>query len=440
MSSRDDEDIAYMNDLAAAAHLKPSGAANMFLLAVFALFACAVMWAAVAEVDERVRGTGSVMPSSDIKVVQSLDGGILTEILVSEGAVVKKGQPILRIDDLQFASEGRGIEAQVTGLMAKEARLKAEAAGKPFTMDAAFAKANPDIFANEQGLYQSRQQELSSAIGIFEDEVREIESNISEIRASIGKYARSRELLTRELEIARRLVAQKAQPEIEKLKLERELNEVSGNLSTASQSQRSMEARLAAARKREGEKKSAFQSQALAELNEVTSRLASIRESLAANKDKVRRSELTAPADGIIHKLYVKTVGGVVQPAQKLAEIVPANDALMVRARIAPGDIAFLKPQQKVRVSVSAYDPQLYGTLSGKLERISADTVEGRDGEVFFEIDVVTDKNYLGDEAHPLPITPGMVSEVEVVTGRRTILTYLMKPVLRARDRALSEK
>lgn len=435
-----EEDVAFMDELEAASHLKPRFAAGFFLFAVAGFFACAVAWAAVSEVDERVRGMGQVMPSSDIKVVQSLDGGILTEILVKEGDHVKKDQVILRIDDLQFASEGRGIEAQMTGLQAKQARLKAEAAGEAFTIPAAIAKKHPDIAANEEKLYNSRKQELQTGLGIIEDEVREIEANISEVRASIGKYARSRDLLSKELDIARRLVAQKAQPEIEKLKLERELNEVSGNLSTASQSQRSLEARLAAAKKKDSERKSAFRSQALGELNDVESKIASIRESLTAAEDKVRRTELKAPDDGIVHKLYVKTVGGVVQPAEKLAEIVPEHDDLMVRARIAPADVAFLKPGQKVRVSITAYDPQIFGTLEGKLDRISADTVEDSEGNHFFEIDVVTSKNYLGDAAQPLPIIAGMQSETEVITAKRTVLTYLMKPVFRARDRALTEK
>lgn len=434
------QDLEFMNELEAAAHLKPSAAANLFLLAVAGFFAAALFWAAVSEVDERVRGAGAVMPSSDIKVVQSLDGGIVSEILVAEGAHVKKGQILLRIDNLQFASEGRGIEAQMIGLQAKQARLKAEAAGKEFAISPDIAKKYPDIAANEEKLYQSRQNELKTALDIIADEVREVEANISEVKASIGQYARSRDLLNKELEITRRLVAQKAQPEIEKLKLERELAGISGNLAAASQSQRSLEARLSAARKKDEERKSAFHSQALAELNDTESKLASIKESLAAAEDKVRRTELTAPEDGIVHKLYVKTIGGVVQPAQKLAEIVPANDALMIRARISPADIAFLKPGQPVRVSITAYDPQKYGTLPGRLERISADTVEGQQGEVYFEIDVVTEKNYLGDAANPLPITAGMESEAEVITGRRTVLTYLMNPVLRARDRALTEK
>lgn len=434
------EDLAFMDELKAAEHLKPRGAARLFLLAVAGFFACAVFWAAVSEVDERVRGSGQVMPSSDMQVVQSLEGGIVTEILVAEGDRVKKDQVLIRIDDVQFASEGRGIEAQLTSLQAKQARLRAEAAGKPFSIGKDVADKYPDIAANEEKLYASRQKELETALGIIADEIKAARANISEVGASIGKYAKSKSLLEKELAITRRLVAQKAQPEIEQLRLERELNEASGNLATAAQARSSLEARLAAAEKKAEEKKAAFRSTALGELNEVETRIAAISESLTAAEDKVRRTELKAPADGVVHRLYVKTEGGVMQPAERIAEIVPLSDDLMIRARISPADVAFLKPGQPVRVSVTAYDPQIYGTLEGKLERIGADTVEDQQGEPFFEIDVRTERNFLGDEAHPLPISPGMVTETEVITGKRTILDYLLKPVRRAKDRAFTEK
>lgn len=434
------EDLAFMDELEAATHLKPRGAARLFLLAVAAFFACAILWAAVSQVDERVRGAGQVMPSSDMQLVQSLEGGIVTEILVTEGDRVKKDQVIVRIDDVQFAAEGRGIEAQLTGLQAKQARLKAEAAGEAFSIGPEIAKKYPDIAANEEKLYNSRKKELETALSIIADEVRQAQSNISEVRASIGKYARARGLLEKELAITRRLVQQKAQPEIEQIRLERELNEASGNLATAAQAEDALEAKLSAAKKKEEERKSAFRSQALGELNEVEARIAAIRESLTAAEHRVSRAELRSPVDGIVHKLHVKTLGGVMQPAEKIAEIVPVSDDLMIRARISPADVAFLKPGQPVRVTVTAYDPQLYGTLEGRLERIGADTVEDAKGEPFFEIDVRTQRNYLGDAARPLPISPGMVTETEVITGKRTILDYLLKPVLRARDRAFTEK
>lgn len=434
------EDLDFMSELESAARLRPSRASSLFLWGVTLFFAWAFLWAAMSEVDERVHGTGSVMPSSDMQVVQSLEGGVLEELLVHEGDRVQKGQVLLRISDIQFASEGRGIEAQQIALKAKQARLKAETAGTAFVIGKDIAEKYPDIAANEEKLYHSRQSELKTALAIIEDEVREAEANLSEVKSSAAKFAKSKELLQKELAITTRLVEQKAVPEIEKLRLERELNEASGNLATAYQSQQSLEARLSGARRKAEGKKADFRSQALAELNDVESRIAAISESLKSVADKVSRAELKAPVDGIVQKVHIKTVGGVVQPAQKLVEIVPASGDLMIRARISPADVAFLKPGQEVRVSVTAYDPQIYGTLQGRLERIGADAIDDGKGNRFFEIDVRTVKNHLGDEARPLPIAPGMVTETEVITGKRTILTYLMKPVLRARDKAFTEK
>lgn len=438
MSDRDD--VSFMSELEAAAHLKPSGASTLFLWTVVALFAWAVVWASFSEVEERIRGQGQVMPSSDIQVVQSLEGGILSEILVNEGDVVAKDQILLRIDDIQFASEGRGIEAQMISLKAKQARLEAESSGAPYAPAAEIAEKFPEIAATEEKLYRSRQDELRTGLAILDDEVREAAANISEVKASISKLAKSKSLLEQELAIATRLVEKKAMPEIEKLRLERELNEISGSLSTAYQSQQSLEARLSSAKRRADEKKSGLRSQALGELNEVKGKIAAISESLKSVEDKVRRTELKSPVEGIVHKTYVKTVGGVIEPAKKLIEIVPANDALVIRAKVSPSDIAFLKPGQDVRVSVTAYDPQIYGTLKGTLERIGADTVEDSEGNFFFEIDVRAEKSHLGDDANPLPIAPGMVAETEVIVGKRTIMTYLVKPVLRAKDRAFTEK
>lgn len=427
-------------ELAVAARLRPAVAARLLLWVIVAFVGWFCFWASTSMVDERVRGQGQVAPSRDLQVVQSLEGGILTEILVAEGDKVAAGQTLLKIDDIQFASEGRGIEAQINSLKARQARLKAEVNEQPFSMPPDITAKHPDIAATEEKLYRSRQDELQSGLEILRDEVREAEANLAEVRASIGKYSKSKELLQKELAITRKLVAAKAQPEIEQLRLERELNDVTGNLSTAAQAQESLQARVSASRRKEGERKSNFKSAALAELNDVETRIAAIGENLKSVEDKVRRTELKAPVAGIVHKLYVKTVGGVLEPAQKLAEIVPAEDDLLIRARVSPADIAFLQPGQKVRVSITAYDPQIYGTLDGTLERIGADTVKDGQGNLFFEVDVRTAKNHLGTPEQAMPIVPGMVSDIDVIVGQRSIMTYLMRPVLRVRDRALTER
>jgi len=434
------EDLEFMSELEEANHLAPNKASVIFLWTIVGLFSWLIIWAAFSEVDERVRGTGQVMPSSDVQVVQSLEGGILSELLVTEGDVVKKGQILLRMADVQFASEGKGIEAQRAELVAKQSRLKAEASGQAFVMPADITKNFPDIAANEEKLYRSRQEELSTALNIIQDEVHEADANLSEVKSSISRLSRSKALLQHQADINTKLVAQKAIPEIESLKTDRELNETSGNLASAYDSQRSLEAKLSAARKKEEEKRGAFKSQALGDLNEVESKLSGINANLTSVADKEKRTELRSPVDGIVQKVHVKTVGGVIQPAQKLVEIVPTADNLMIRARIAPADVAFLRPGQDVKVKITAYDPQIYGSLDGKLERIGANTVEDNQGNAFFEIDVQTDKNYLGTQENPLRISSGMVSETEVIVGKRTILTYLLKPVLRTKDRAFTEK
>lgn len=435
-----DEDFEFMSDLEAAAHLRPNWVSQVFLWSIAALVGWFFLWAALSEVDERVRGTGQAMPSSDMQVVQSLEGGILTDLLVAEGDHVRKGQSLLRIDDIQFASEGRGIEAQMSSLQAKQARLRAESSDQRFAIDPELIRKYPDIAATEKKLYESRRDEMKNAFSILEDEVRGAEADLEEVKASIVKYSKSRALLQKELDITKSMVAQKAQPEIDQIRLERQLNDIEGSLASALQSRSSLEAKLSAAQKRKEEKTGSLKSQALGELNEVEAKIASIQESLKSVQDKVDRTELKSPVDGVVQKLHIKTVGGVIQPAQKLVEIVPVTDDLMIRARISPADVAFLKPGQEVRVSITAYDPQIYGTLQGRLERIGADTSEDTQGNIYFEIDVRTDKGYLGDAVQRLPIVPGMIAETEVIVGKRTILSYLMNPVLRMKDRALTEK
>ncbi len=434
------DDFDFMSDLEAAHGIKPNRASQIFLWTIAGLFLWMVLWAAFSQVDERVRGMGQVMPSGDVQVMQSLEGGILSELLVTEGQTVKKDQVLLKIADVQFAAEGRGIEAQMIALQAKRIRLQAEASGQPLVMDPAIAQKYPDIAANEQKLYASRQQELTTATNIVDDEVKEAEANLAEVKSGIARYTKSKELLAHQLEIARTLVAQKAMPEMEKLKLERDYNDTAGSLDAAMQSRQSLEARLSAARKKEDEKTGAFRSGALAELNDTETKISAIKESLTAATDKVNRAEMRAPVDGVVQKVYIRTVGGVIQPAQKLVEIVPVDGNLMIRARVVPADVAFLRIGQPVKVKITAYDPQIYGTLDGTLDRIGASTVEDERGNPFFEIDVRTEKNYLGDADHPLRIFSGMVAEAEVIVGKRTIMTYLLKPVLRTKDRAFTEK
>lgn len=430
----------FMSELEAATRLRPSRASMLLLFSIVALVTAFIIWAALSRVEEMTRGQGSVVPSKEIQIVQSLEGGVLEEILVSQGDLVKQGQVLMRISDIMFASEERGVEARFLSLRAKRARLQAEAKSADFSVPDEIKEKAPKIAENEMALYESRQSELKNSYEILDQRIARAEADIAEANAQIGRLSQSRRLLNEELAITREMVKKRAVPKLEEIRLNREIADIGGQINAESQRKSSLQADLNGAMKEREGQKAKFESQALSELNEVETQISGLQENLKSIGDRVDRTELRSPVDGIVNNIALTTVGGVVEPAMKLVEIVPVDDELKIIARVPPEEVAFLRPDLPAKVKITAYDAQKYGALDGKLVRIGASSVRDNEGNTFFEIEVRTDKNYMGTEANPLPITPGMVAEVEVITGKRTILEYLMKPLLRARDRALTER
>jgi adhesin transport system membrane fusion protein len=433
-------EIDFMDDIAAVTELKPPRAAVGLLIAIAALVVFGIIWSAVARVDEIARGQGRVVPSQKIQVVQSLEGGVLQEILVREGELVKKNQVLLRISDVQFSSEERGTEARFLSLSAKKARLEAEASGKAFVVPEDIKTKAPQIAANELALYQSRQKELENAYDILNDKIEKAKADMAEVNAQINRLTQSRGLLNQELSITREMVRKRAVPKLEEIRLNRELADISGQIKAESQRKTSLDAELSTAENEKKGQADKFRSQALTEMNEVETQISGLQENLKSIGDRVDRAEIRSPVDGIVNSMALNTIGGVVEPAMKLVEIVPVDDELKIVARIQPDQIAFIHPGQAAKVKITAYDAQKYGRLDGELVRIGANSVTDQEGKAFFEIEIRTTKNYLGDESAPLPITPGMVAEVDILTGKRTILEYLLKPIFRAQDRALTER
>lgn len=430
----------FMNELESATREKPSGPAILLLVSMAAFIAVFILWAAITQVEEIARGQGQVVPTREIQVVQSLEGGILQELLVAEGDRVEKGQILLRISDVQFSSEERGTEARSLGLRAKKTRLKAEADGTAFTLPPEILQKAPKVAENEKALYESRQKELATSFTILDDRINKATADLEEVKAEISRLSNSRAGLNREYAITRDMVAKRAVPKLEQIRLERELADIGGQINARSKEKEGLEAELSAVKNERQSQVEKFRSNALSELNEVETQISALNESLKSIGDRVDRTEIRAPADGLVNAIRIKTVGGVVEPAMQLVEIVPMDDELKIVAKVAPTDVAFLKRGQPVKVKISAYDSQIYGALDGELVRIAANSTSDREGNVTFEIEVKTVRNYLGDAANPLPITPGMVAEVNVVTGRRTIMYYLLKPLRRTMDRAMAER
>lgn len=433
-------DKEFMNELEAATRMKPSTASHFMLLTVASLVGSFFIWAGTSEIEEITHGSGQVVPTQEIQVVQSLEGGILTELLVREGQTVEKGQILLKVNDVAFASEERGTEARTLALKAKKARLDAEAAGAKFTAPKEVAEKFPDIARNEEALYRSRQQELSNAKSILDNKITTARAELREVQAKINRLSENRRLLNQELVITKKMVAKKAVPQLEAIRLNREISNISGQIRESAQKKSGLEAELRGAQRERADREDKFKSQVLGELNDIESQISQLSESLMAIGERVDRADIRSPVDGIVNKISIKTIGGIIEPAMKLVEIVPLDDELKIIARVAPQEIAFLHPDQEVNIKISAYDSQRYGSLKGKLVRIGANSVNDNDGNIFFEIEVLADQNYLGTEENPLPITPGMVADIEVITGDRTILSYLAKPVLRAKDKALTER
>ena len=411
--------------------------ARILLKSVGIALAIAVMWAAVSRLDEVTRGEGKVIPSRQLQVLQSLDGGVVEEILVKEGDVVDAEQVLLRIDPTRFASSVRESRVQYSALVAKAARLKALTEGTPFKVPDEIAKEDPKTVEEERRLYESRRNELETQSSIARQQLAQRQQELVEVRARHEQASKSYDISARELAVTKPLIASGAVSEVELLRLERDVARFRGERDMASAQISRIQASISEANHKLEEVGLAFRNESGKELGETMARLNALAEGSVGLSDKVTRSVLRSPVKGTVKRVLVNTVGGVVQPGKDVIEIVPLEDNLLLEARVQPRDIAFLRPGQKVVVKFTAYDFSIYGGLDGKLEHIGADSVVDEKGNAYYTVRVRTNKPTLGNN---LPVIPGMIVEVDIITGEKSVLTYLLKPVLRAKARALSER
>ncbi|MFJ7142951.1 MAG: HlyD family type I secretion periplasmic adaptor subunit [Pseudomonas protegens] len=405
-----------------------------------ALILCALVWARFAVLQEVTTGEGKAIPSSKVQVIQNLEGGIVTEIFVREGQMVDKGQTLLRLDDTRFRSNKGESEADRFALMAQVERLSAEAEGKPFSPSAEVLSKAPQVAEDERSLYDQRQRRLASEQRTLSEQLRQKTQELAEFRSKQGQYSSSLALLNQEMNMSTPLVSTGAVSPVEILRLKRSAVEIRGSLDATTLAIPRAESAINEIKSKIDESVQTFRSDAAKELNEKRTDLSKITASGIAIDDRVNRTTVVSPVHGVIKLLKVNTIGGVVQPGSDLVEIVPMEDNLLIEAKVRPQDVAFLHPGQKAMVKFSAYDYTIYGGLSAKLELIGADTITDDKGNSFYLIQVRTDKNHLGGDANPLLIIPGMVATVDIITGEKSVLDYLLKPVLKARTEAMRER
>lgn len=434
----DADDFAADAEWAAAEH-NPQGARALVRITALAILVL-VAWTALARIDEVTRGEGKVIPSRQLQVLQSLDGGMVQEILVREGEQVKEGQALLKVDPTRFVSSLKENRAQYLSLLAKAARLEAISSGKPFIQPESVQKEAPELAAQEQSLYSSKKAELEAAIGVAQQQMAQRSQELKEAHARREQASQSYDLTARELNATRPLLKSGAVSDVEILRLERDVARYRGERDSSSAQIPRIQAAIGEASRKLQEVDLAFRNQAKSELSETMGKLSSLSEGSVGLADKVKQSEIRSPVNGTVKQLFVNTVGGVVQPGKDLIAIVPGEDTLLLEAKILPRDIAFLHPGQPVLVKFTAYDFSVYGGLDGVLEHIGADSITDEKGNTYYLVKVRTKTGYLEENGKRLPIIPGMVAEVDIRTGKKTILSYLLKPVLRAKANALTER
>lgn len=396
-----------------------------------------IIWAAVAQIDEITRGEGKVIPSRQLQVLQSLDGGIVAEIAVQEGQVVEVGQTLLKVDPTRFVSSVRENRAQYLALQAKAARLRALAEGKPFEPPAEALKEDPKIVEEERRLYESRAAELDGQVSISRQQLAQKQQELNEASSRRAQAAQAYDLTAKELSVTRPLLSSGAVSEVELLRLERDVARFRGERDMAAAQIARSQAAIAEATRKVQEVELNFRNEARKEMAETLGKLNALSEGNVGLADKVKHSDIRSPVRGTVKRLLVNTVGGVVQPGKDVVEVVPLEDNLLLEAKVLPKDIAFLRPGQKAIVKFTAYDFSIYGGLDGTLEHIGADSITDERGNTFYTVRVRTTRSRLGDN---LPIIPGMVAEVDIVTGQKSILAYLLKPVLKAKQAAFTER
>ena len=438
------DDTEFMRESSAAMMEGPRYFTHWILWLTLLFCAMAIGWAALATVDEFTVGEGKVIPSSQVQVVQNLEGGIISEILVRVGQVVQKDQPLMRIDDTRFTASSREGLAKDHALLGRIARLTAEAGNTAFVPPAQLEKADPKLMAEEKSLYATRQRELQANQSVLRQQADQRRQELAEKRAREAQLLQSHGLIAKELAMTRPMAQQGAVSEVDLLRLERQTNDLRGELDATRLALPRLESAYREVQQKMEELSAHFRADAMKELNLARAEQSALSAANTALDDRVTRTLVRAPLAGTVKQIKVNTVGGVVQPGMDLLEIVPLDAPLLIEARVRPADIAFLRPGQEAMVKLSAYDFSIYGGFPATLEHISADTMmperPGERQESFYQIRVRTKQSKPNGRAEPLAILPGMVATVDIKTGKKTVLHYLLKPIIKTKEMALRER
>ena len=414
---------------------------HLLLVGLCAFFILFFIWANIATLDEIARGQGKVIPSSDTQVVQTLDAGTVEEFLVREGQEVEKGQTLMRLSDIEASSDLGANKARYYGLLASVIRLQAEAEGKPtVNFPDEVMQAAPSSVTEEMNAFRANRQQIIGQTSILQQQLSQRQQEVREIQGRISDLQGVLAIQREEKAMVEPLVERGSAPPMELMQLERGIKEKESELNSARASLPRTRAAVSEAQARIDEIKTSMQAQAQTELSAKLIELSEIKERLSALKDRKERTELVSPVNGTVQEITIKSIGGVVRPGEDIVKIIPKDDQLIVEAQIRPADRAFIYPTQPAIIKITAYDFAIYGGLKGEVVDISADTIEDEKGNTFYRVRLRTYENNLKRKGEVLPIIPGMVASVDILTGKKTVMQYLLKPFIKTLDVAFTER
>lgn len=409
---------------------RPLTGSRLIIVASTIGFALFLLWASLAQVDEVTKGQGKVIPTSKLQLIQAAEPATIRELLVRSGQRVHKGELLVRLDDTESSSQLGQIEAETHSLQERSARLEAEGTGSGASVD-----------GDEQALLQARRSALSSKVSALHSTAEQRRRESAEAAATIASLSRSLQLAQENVNRLAPLAAKSIVPQTDLATAQREVVDIQGRIAAAREQQGRAQAAVQEALSQASEAQFTFRQDALNERSQVNAKIAVNQQSLRGAEGKLNKTEIRSPVDGVVNDVQVTTIGGFVQAGQKIMEVVPLGDKLLVETRVKPSDIAFIKVGDRALVKVTAYDFSIYGGLEGRVVQVSADSIyDETSKEAYFNVIVETNRAYLMSQGRQLPITPGMMTDTQIITGRKSILTYLLKPVLKARSDALRER
>ncbi|HEY8190634.1 MAG TPA: HlyD family type I secretion periplasmic adaptor subunit, partial [Micavibrio sp.] len=414
---------------------------HLLLIAMAGFVAVFIIWANFATLDEVTRGQGKIIPSSEIQVIQNLEGGIVDEFLVKEGDEVKANQILLRLSNIDATSNLGANRSKYLGLLATSSRLKAEAEGAdtPVFPDEVI-KGVPQSVTEELDAFRANRQSLMSQTQVYEQqlaqrqqEIRELDGKINDLRGVISLSQQERNMIAP-------LVDRGSAPKVELIQLDRGLKEKQSELNSLQSALPRSKSAVQEAQAKINEVKNTAKAQAQTELSAKMIEMNAIKETLGSLQDRKTRTEIRSPVNGTVKDIKVNTIGGVIKPGEDVVEIVPKDDQLLIEAQVRPSDIAFLYPGQPAVIKITAYDFSIYGGLKGELIDISADTIMNEKGESFYRVRLRTFDNTLKRKGEILPIIPGMVASVDIMTGKKSVMQYILKPFIKTLNNAMNER